>query len=610
MEVYFQMKAGDKLEIFIFGFIVILILIPILYIVPVSFNKKEKLLIAGLSFVLAELGLFTNKYLPLWKSILILLLLALIFTYFFETRLRPHLEKAKNDDKDSLKKKRRSRDFSKNEVNHIEKPKLEENKDFGDFNLGQEAIDRLLFEKQQSKLINDSMHIEELTANKTIQGVELEDENLQLTSQPVLSENQNNTEDLGGVIEDSYNNTELYSDFVEVQHLEKDKQEINIEKEIEEAISVDEEPLNFEEAKHDFEVEPELLELDLNKLSDEQNEQVDINELQMQDVLDGLLEENVQNDELGATDDADSSLSASDEQVDLEELLSGQHDANDIVDVEKNDVIHSVDLGDESLDASSSSENEDELELLQRRSALFDVLDGEAIIEEEKLFIEDHNDINEELIDDLSDIEPIDFDLEKEEIIRNEEQKINQDVLTEAPIENIADMAGNIEVISEIGTFESSEINFETIAPLSDEKFEEILDINEDITTSVNTEENSTMSNDIYVNSEIQNDVVIDAVSAPKETKTQQQMLQTMLDYINLSKPSLSKIEYEELVRAHMHSELSDHDYYTFAYLLIEHYISQEQYGKLSSLLQDLDSKFSKYPILKQQLNYLFERYC
>jgi len=94
------------------------------------------------------------------------------------------------------------------------------------------------------------------------------------------------------------------------------------------------------------------------------------------------------------------------------------------------------------------------------------------------------------------------------------------------------------------------------------------------------------------------------------ETKTQQQMLNAMVENLHLSKQTLSPDEYANLVRSYMQPDLPDQYYFTFAFLLIEHFISQQEFNKLSDLLQNLNSKASKYPILKQQINYLIERYC
>ncbi|EKN64982.1 hypothetical protein BAZO_12299 [Schinkia azotoformans LMG 9581] len=589
------MKAGDDLEVYIFGFLFILILIPILYIVPIGFNKKEKVLIAGLSFILAEVGMLVNKFLPLWKAILIMLLFALIATYFYETRLRSRFEKGKDTNKRSLKGQLAGIDLPGNEFKMIDKPQDDEvQKDFGDYNLGQDAIDRLLFEKKQAELIQDSDSLAELPSN--------------LATEEPISENENldHIEEQSGVIEDSYNNTELFSDFDEAQQLEEDRQAIISEQDETEVIAVNEPEMqpNTEE-QHEDETQLEIVDA---------TEEQDVLEILSDEILSN---EVLQNESIGSED------------VDLEDLVSGQRFDND------------DDVGKDSIHTSDTAEPEDnEVELLQRRSALFEELEGESIIENADLFSEEEAEKNESVIEEIleeaeSEPQDIENEIELEENIQIEKlEKVNK-VETEDnnTTDHIIEDMEVLEVIDEIQIIDEnskntditeddipslkeeheiekiSETIMEDITPQIKDDYEEILDKHEYISTSENTENSSKIGNDVEEKTDILNKV-IEQVNQPKETKTQQQMVQTMLDYINVSKRSLSAGEYEDLVRAHMHSELSDHDYYTFAYLLIEHYISHGKSDELFDLLKNLDSKFSKYPVLKQQINYLIERYC
>ncbi|WP_458412336.1 hypothetical protein ACNQFZ_16075 [Schinkia sp. CFF1] len=592
------------MEVFIFGVILILILIPILYIVPIGFNKKEKVLIAGLSFILAEIGLLANKFLSLWKSVLILLLLALLATYFFETRLRPRLEKRKGKDKRSLKSQSDSLEMPKNELKLADGlPNEEVHKDFGDFNLGQDAIDRLLFEKKQAALKNDdSISILPL---HTV--TEESPEHLQVPIEEPVTGMHDDIEEESGIIEDSYNNPELFSDFVEVQQLE-DKREM---------ISEQEEP-----------------EEDLNEIVIEDNGPFAGNDVlpEVQDVVDILPDEVFENDAQVSDDIVALLPDHHAEDVDLEDLLSGHRfDKEDIVVDSKDDF--------------SDVETVDEVDLLQRRASLFDELEGESIVENADLFVDDEQDsadgaVIEEMNADIQSQvmeEPLEDTTLPEEL---EEVDTSQDASENIEVEPIIE---DMEVIDEIPSLEENgeisekdaelhieehdvdeipdilEIigeseNVEDATSQYTDEHEEKMDIHEYISTSVNTDDNGTISNDVEEGSDILYEAPEQAVEVQieqvMETKTQQRMLQTMLDYINVSKQSLSAHQYEELVRAHMQSELSDHDYFTFAYLLIEHYISQGQQERLFDLLQNLDSKFSKYPILKQQINYLIERYC
>lgn len=576
------MKAGDDLEVYIFGFIFILILIPILYIVPIGFNKKEKVLIAGLSFILAEAGMLANKFLPLWKAILILLLLALIATYFYETRLRSRFVNGKDTDKRSLNGQLAGIDLPGNELKMVDKPQDDEvQKDFGDYNLGQDAIDRLLFEKKQAELTQDFDSLAELPSN--------------LATEEPISENENldHIEEQSGVIEDSYNNTELFSDFDEAQQLEEDRQALNSEQDETEVIAVEE-----------SEMQPSIEE---QQEDETQLEIVDATE--EQDVLEILSDEVLSNEVLP-------NESVVSDDVDLEDLVSGQRFDSD-ADVVK-DSIHTSDMAE--LDP-----DDDEVELLQRRSALFEELEVESIIENADLFSEEEAEKDESVMEEIeagSQDSKDEIELEENAQIEKLEEVNNVETENNDTTDHIIEDMEVLEVIDEIQIIdensEITEINEEdTPSPNEEHEIETISEtITEDITPQINDDDKEILDKHEYIStsedtedsSRIGNDV--EEKSDTKETKTQQQMIKTMLDYINVSKQSLSAGEYEELVRAHMHSELSDHDYYTFAYLLIEHYISHGKYDELLDLLKNLDSKFSKYPVLKQQIDYLIERYC
>ncbi|HHW37601.1 MAG TPA: hypothetical protein GXX18_10245 [Bacillales bacterium] len=580
--IIFEMKAGDDLEVYIFGFIFILILIPILYIVPIGFNKKEKVLIAGLSFILAEAGMLANKFLPLWKAILILLLLALIATYFYETRLRSRFVNGKDTDKRSLNGQLAGIDLPGNELKMVDKPQDDEvQKDFGDYNLGQDAIDRLLFEKKQAELTQDFDSLAELPSN--------------LATEEPISENENldHIEEQSGVIEDSYNNTELFSDFDEAQQLEEDRQALNSEQDETEVIAVEE-----------SEMQPSIEE---QQEDETQLEIVDATE--EQDVLEILSDEVLSNEVLP-------NESVVSDDVDLEDLVSGQRFDSD-ADVVK-DSIHTSDMAE--LDP-----DDDEVELLQRRSALFEELEVESIIENADLFSEEEAEKDESVMEEIeagSQDSKDEIELEENAQIEKLEEVNNVETENNDTTDHIIEDMEVLEVIDEIQIIdensEITEINEEdTPSPNEEHEIETISEtITEDITPQINDDDKEILDKHEYIStsedtedsSRIGNDV--EEKSDTKETKTQQQMIKTMLDYINVSKQSLSAGEYEELVRAHMHSELSDHDYYTFAYLLIEHYISHGKYDELLDLLKNLDSKFSKYPVLKQQIDYLIERYC
>ncbi|MGN7295631.1 hypothetical protein [Ferdinandcohnia sp. SAFN-114] len=89
-----------------------------------------------------------------------------------------------------------------------------------------------------------------------------------------------------------------------------------------------------------------------------------------------------------------------------------------------------------------------------------------------------------------------------------------------------------------------------------------------------------------------------------------QQLFATMISQIKLSRNKVSNSRYEKIILDHLNPQLSDHDYYTFVSLLIEHYINTGQIEELSSLLSQNRVRFEKYPVILQEINFIKDEYC
>lgn len=99
-------------------------------------------------------------------------------------------------------------------------------------------------------------------------------------------------------------------------------------------------------------------------------------------------------------------------------------------------------------------------------------------------------------------------------------------------------------------------------------------------------------------------------INQEEKTALQQQLFHTMVSQLHLMKNQMKPNEYEELIIDHFHPDLPAQDYYTFVSLLIEHYISQKELGKLQGLLTNLEGKFVNYPILDMEIQFLYQQYC
>lgn len=111
---------------------------------------------------------------------------------------------------------------------------------------------------------------------------------------------------------------------------------------------------------------------------------------------------------------------------------------------------------------------------------------------------------------------------------------------------------------------------------------------------------------------------IVEAVEVEEDTQEnqdnnqalRQQLFATMISQIKLSRNKISNSHYEKIILDHLHPQLSDHDYYTFVSLLIEHYIHTGQIEELSSLLSRDRVRFEKYPVILQEINFIVDEYC
>ncbi|WP_449620010.1 hypothetical protein [Robertmurraya sp. Marseille-Q9965] len=169
-------------------------------------------------------------------------------------------------------------------------------------------------------------------------------------------------------------------------------------------------------------------------------------------------------------------------------------------------------------------------------------------------------------------------------------------------ISDDSDESNYLDEITELAKEASSEIENEDEKISQGSSMEEGLRTKEDEELDVRT-----------IDSTIQ-DVTDDfsTVEEPKIHKTvlQQQLFHTMVSQIHYARKQMSAKAYEAYIKEYLHPDLPLQDYYTFASLLIEHYISQKELGKLNELLTLLSDKFTNYPILDMEIQYLFKQYC
>lgn len=92
-------------------------------------------------------------------------------------------------------------------------------------------------------------------------------------------------------------------------------------------------------------------------------------------------------------------------------------------------------------------------------------------------------------------------------------------------------------------------------------------------------------------------------------TPIQKQLLGVLVEQLNLYRLTQPADAYEQLVKAHLHPQLAPEDYFTFASLLIDHYIAEQQFGKLQALLKDLAETYAEYPVIHEEIDFLRTKY-
>jgi hypothetical protein len=75
------------LKPFLFTLAALIVLIPILFVLPLGFNRRGNMMIIAVSFFLASFGLLAKSMFPFWQVALLLLLLALPIAYLLDKKL-------------------------------------------------------------------------------------------------------------------------------------------------------------------------------------------------------------------------------------------------------------------------------------------------------------------------------------------------------------------------------------------------------------------------------------------------------------------------------------------------------------------------------------------
>ncbi|MCG3086004.1 MULTISPECIES: hypothetical protein [unclassified Anoxybacillus] len=192
----------------------------------------------------------------------------------------------------------------------------------------------------------------------------------------------------------------------------------------------------------------------------------------------------------------------------------------------------------------------------------------DLLSEENMEIIHDQNEMKEEKDSQLLDIETI--------------------AVVEETSEHVSDEWYNIEPI-----VENDDIHTEASADMVEEQ--ESIQSVEEAVEQVSEEEQGT-ADDEFVTVE-ENNEEVHMLPRP--------FMKNLLASLYAMRPLLSDEQYEQLIHKHLHPRLHEQDYYTFANILMEHYIASKQHEKLYHVAKQLYEQYDGYPIIQQQLAHM-----
>lgn len=320
------------------------------------------------------------------------------------------------------------------------------------------------------------------------------------------------------------------------------------------------------------------------------------------------------------------------EEEDLEELElnqnnelpelpeSSEQEAVDLDLLEEFEDLHlsTAEMEQDSLSAQTTSEedvtSDTEIEILHLEEMEENLENNSPSIDDEYAWLLDSDLDNDELLfeDDIS------FDnLDELEMVQNEVAASMDNIEQKASLDEDLYIWSNEEISSEDTEYQIVEDEEESLYGEPEKEISSNLD---EAATEERQGETPTDLLDVEILEEIDmentseeslDEATLEPVNKEEEKSIlQQQLFHTMISQLHIARKQLKANEYEDLIMNHLHPELPAQDYYTFASLLIEHYISNKEIDKLKDLLTNLANMFKKYPILDMEIHYLYKQYC
>ncbi|QOR65707.1 hypothetical protein IM538_18130 [Cytobacillus suaedae] len=669
------------LENILFAFLALILLIPLLYFLPLGFKKQGKLLIIGISLLLALLGLLANTVLNLWQTSLLLLVLALAATYLIEKRLSTfifvdkgttqldeevkapteHVVPSETEEivnaeveveNERVMAPTEALLFNKSIIDHQEDSLTHELDELDSFSndpktgIDEDTSGQVSDKELDEEWIDEKIHLDDIKDQSLVHNEETTIDTQEVEAElnetddasivdynidEIINEAEENTieDELEPTANDSresisfdtldeldYMEEDLLTED-EIQEVEEDNYTIEAKQQAEEEGIIEEEDLLVKQGAtliHDeTEVfKEELVEEEAEVLEEEllEKEAEDLEEELVEEEAEDLEEELVEEE----AEDLEEEL-VEEEAEDLEEELV-EEEAEDL---EEELVEEEAEDLEEELVVEEAEDLEEELVEEEAEDLEEELVEEEAEDLEEELVEEEAEDLEEELVEEEAEVleelveeeaEDLEEELVEEEAEILEEELVDEGakVLEEELVDEEAEVLEEQLVEEEAEAVTVDRVEEENIVVVDDEQVEEENKVVEE-GQLLETEDAADILDEEVLTMNEEFEVVIPEENV-KTKQVKQQMIHTMVAQLQRSRKYLSSREYESQVRAHLHPSLQSADYYTFSYLLIEHYISEHNDKELASLITHLKEKFTNYAIIQQQLQFLEEYYC
>lgn len=640
----------------------LIVLVPILYFLPIGLTNKGKGLVIIVAFMFANLGILAKSSFTLWQTGLIILLLTTVTVYLLDKKFNKFIFSTGMDEEKYVELPSENVDeleFVTENSGLVSNVTTEEITN-ASLAMNVEENQDVVVTNTTPSMMEDSFEIEELSFS-----LDKPEQNKNEGPEEIITEtNPPSTEDMNEIELDeeisflesrdiSVEDTEVSSEEEETfsegymseieQLLAGDLMEDELVSEEDQTSEMLEENNTEKETSLSMSELGDIEEIPVLAMLEEGLEETDLTMFEADEIEEDFAILDEVDEETGAEEKTDLAL-LEEEEIDLAILEDSDLDFMLIENIEEElDVDSELEinepLNDETPINPTEPSNEDitfepELEVLvfdDNSNKSGDLLEEETVqsapetVESENEWMLDDLDLEDE--HSLIAIEEIEatqaqaavslFDDENEFIVPPPEEQLQEVNLEELLSEELIFASSEVQQDSDnlVTESELNEAEHLVTELEADEMIESEFHVPELETNQADEakfevpelETNLESQEELYPNIETEQE---DRSKEKQKSVLQQQLFHTMVSQLHIARKHMKANEYEELIRAHLHPDLAVQDYYTFVSMLIEHYISQKELGKLQELLTNLDDKFTNYPILDMEIQYLYKEYC